>query len=556
MVSVIDIEERKELTFTKQKTKKEFVDLDFLEKIAREHGSTISGTEGSLIKCRNLEKERTCTLTNEKHKSNNIFFVKRDGALHLFCHGCPGHSRIVHTYSKKQFGTYESYKTLLQSPVDVSMIEKYMKESIVFIDSPGKPHYVTSTTVPCDGFKNKLCNRGLVTCQNLFHRASDVVLGSGKQEIKFSKVLSDLSKRRELQCFNKTVWLPYCAKSKFKPLLDKHTMNLFPNYALENVQCDFKKINFKKTHTYQLLFRNLCNENVECFDYLIKSISHKLQKSWIKLPICHVWCGSKPGTGKSSLLTFLSRIFSVNQNQKNCLSYSNISSFCHRFNSEMSTNLWISLEELKSCGKLREFDNFLKDFVSNPFTIQEKKGMDKEYLPNYSTCLLFSNELSVVKCDALDRRMVFYECSDVCRNDASFFNKLYAEFDSIPTMKAIFEYLLEIDLTDWNHREFPETKTRAKIIAVSRDINLRFIIYLLQVEVLGSEAVMHKSELFMAWEQFIDSEGIVHYKRDCNYVCSMLEMTLGVDSKNETYHFQRSELISKLREYNITEFES
>ena len=551
LVSVTDIEERQELTFQKtKKQKKEPLDLDLLEKIAREHGSTIHSTEGSLITCRNLEKERVCTLTGEKHLSNHCYLVRKRDGLHLFCHGCPGHSKIVHEFDNQtEFGTYESYKTLLKQPdIDISVIQRYMRESIVFIDSPGDPHYVTTTSVPCDGFHNKLVGRGLVMCQNLFHRASDIILGN----LKFSAVLSDLAKRRALPCYNKTVWLPFSRRSKTQPTIDRNTMNLFPGFSLENVQCDWKNIKFEDTMCYQLLYRNLCNENSETFDYLVSSISHKLQKSFQKLPIAHVWAGSKPATGKSSLLTFLSRIFGVNQNQKTCISFSNISSFCNRFNHIMGSNLWISLEELKSNGKLREFDNYLKDFISNPFTIQEKKGVDKTYTRNFSTCLLFSNELNVVKCDSLDRRMVFYECSDKCRNDATFFTKLYAEFDDVPTMKAIFEYFLTKDIQDWNYRDLPVTKTRQKIITLSRDINLRFIEYLLKFEVL-SDIEIEKSELFMMWGQFTDCEGITHYRRDSNYVCSLLEMTLGIDAQNSRYFMKRERLLEKLREYGITE---
>jgi hypothetical protein len=555
LVCITDTDERQELTFQKQKkTKRTLLDMDLLEKIAREHDCTVHSTEGSLITCRNLGKERLCTLTGEKHLRQNCFFVQKRDGVHLFCHGCPGHSKLVHEFdNQSEFGTYESYKTLLKAPdIDISVIQKYMKESIFFIDQPGDPHYVTSTTVPCDGFKNKLVGKGLVKCQNLFHRASDIILGTGKEAIKFSAVLAGLAKRRALRTYNKTVWLPFSKKSNTKPILDKNTMNLFPGYALESVQCDWKGIKFEDTMCYQLLHRNLCNENPETFDFLLSAISHKLQKSWIKLPIAHVWAGSKPGTGKSSLLTFLSRIFGVNQNQKTCISFSNISSFCNRFNHIMGSNLWISLEELKSNGKLREFDNYLKDFISNPFTIQEKKGVDKTYTRNYSTCLLFSNELNVVKCDALDRRMVFYECSDKCRNDATFFTALFAEFDNVQIMKAIFEYFLAKDISKWNYRDLPVTKTRQKIISVSRDINLRFVEYLLRFEVLR-DTVIEKSELFMMWENFTTSEGIVHYRRDCNYVCSMLEMTLGMDSENLHYSFKRENLLEKLREYGITE---
>ena len=232
--------------------------------------------------------------------------------------------------------------------------------------------------------------------------------------------------------------------------------------------------------------------------------------------------------GKSSLMVLLSRIFATNSKENICLSHNNLSTFCGRFNAELSTNLWVGLEELKA--DRNKFDSFLKDFVSNRHIMLERKGHDREYTLNYSTCLLFSNDLNVTRVDSLDRRQVFYECSDQCRNDGEFFTKLYEEFDSPAVMKAIFEYLLKIDLTNWDYRSFPSTQTRVKLQQISRNINHRFAEYLLENDLGVQESlVIGKSELFMIWQQFIEFEGItLCAKRDKNYVCSSFELAMGV----------------------------
>ncbi len=558
LVSVVDTDERTELRFKKQHTvhTSETLDKNVLESIAREHGATISKTEGCLIICKNLTKTRTCTLTGTVHEHNNCYMVKTHNELLFFCHGCPGKHKVVHTFSEaSEFGTYESYKRLLcawkkeHDSVTETLIRDYMKQSIVFIDQPGDPHYCTKTTVPCDGFKNKLFGKGIVQCQNLFARSSDIVLKDGDDVLKFSSILADLSKTRELPSYNKTVWLPHCKRSKYRPVVDKNTLNVFPGFALTDVETDWKAVDFKKTHVYRLLFENLCNEKQDCYDYLERSIAMKLQKSWVKLPICHIWCGSKPGVGKSSLLTFLSRMFTVGMSENEiCLSFSNIGSFCHRFNNCLSKNLWVSLEEVKSNGKLTDFDNYLKDFVSNPFVINEKKGIDKEYKRNYSTCLLFSNERTIVKCDSLDRRMVFYETGGKQnRNTAGFFDKLYAEFDSIPVMKACFEHFLAVDLEAWNYRQFPVTKIRKKIIACSRDINVRFGLFLYKSQ--GAEVRLASAyEIYGDWEIFCDEHGVTHYRRDSNYVCSMLELTFDLPFDGNVYTLQRTKFAETLRD--------
>ncbi|HIB87721.1 TPA: hypothetical protein EYO57_11055 [Candidatus Poribacteria bacterium] len=73
-------------------------------------------------------------------------------------------------------------------------------------------------------------------------------------------------------------------------------------------------------------------------------------------------------------------------------------------------------------------------------------------------------------------------------------------------------------------------------------------------EVIRSEIVISKEHLFMYWGEFSDSEGLIYYKRDCNYVANMLEMTLGIDTENGMYKLVRNDLLQKLREYGITDF--
>ena len=56
------------------------------------------------------------------------------------------------------------------------------------------------------------------------------------------------------------------------------------------------------------------------------------------------------------------------------------------------------------------------------------------------------------------------------------------------------------------------------------------------------------------WSEFSDTEGLIYYKRDSNYVANMLEMTLGIDTENGMYSLIRTQLIQKLREHGITDF--
>ena len=560
MVSVYDTEERQRLRYKPTcRIKPSPVDRHIVDKIARENDSTVHEIKGALITCRNLGKKRCCVLTGKVHESNHIFLVNKHDGLHLFCHGCKGNSKLVweREYVTK-YGMYESYKKLLTShqadpgSTELAEVHRYMKESIVFVDDPSGCYYIVKRESPVKGFHNKLKSHAFLRCQNLFHRNSDIKLRQNGESICFSNELAHLCKTRGLPCYNKCEWIPFCKLAKDRPSIDSHTFNLFSGFVLANHACDWQSVKWENTNTFQLLYRNLCNENSELFSYLTHSLAAKLQRPWVKIPIAHCWVAQKQGVGKSSLLVLLARIFATNSQENICLSHNNLATFCGRFNAELSTNLWVALEELKADRK--KFDSFLKDFVSNSHILLEKKGQDRLFVPNYSTCLLFSNDLNVTRVDSLDRRQVFYECSDVCRNDADFFTKLYEEFDDPKIMKAVFMFLLSLDLSKWDYRVFPETQTRRKLQNLSKNINHRFAEFILQTDLRDKETiVVDKCELFMLWQSFIEDEGVtLCSKRDRNYVCNSFEICMDVALVDNSYRLEKAHVLGKLNEFKIS----
>ena len=108
-------------------------------------------------------------------------------------------------------------------------------------------------------------------------------------------------------------------------------------------------------------------------------------------------------------------------------------------------------------------------------------------------------------------------------------------------MKSCFEYFLNVDLTDWNYRVFPVTKIRKQIIACSRDINIRFGLFLYKIQ----ETEMRRAskfEIFCDWTTFVDEEGVVHYRRDSNYVCAMLELSFDPEKHGDDYILEKTKL--------------
>ena len=314
-ITVTDTSDRTRLKFKKLPTVEKMVlQMDLLSRLADSCGARVHKCKGSLISLRNKGKTRKCILTDKVHSSNNCFFVVSESCIFFGCHGCPGSKKLVHTFSEKQeFQHYENYRKLLaihkQSPDDFSrdMIEKFILQSVVFIDNPKDPHFITSSAVPVHGFQNKLFGKEYNASKTLFFRMSDIHLQTGEDVLKFSEVLGDLTRQRKIRCYNKTMWMPFAKNSKYQPSVSATTLNLFEGYALENtnVTKTMIRIDVTKTKIWELLERNLTNYDKACHEYLLNFLSHKIQKSWVKIPVCQLFVNSTPGAGKSSFSIFL-----------------------------------------------------------------------------------------------------------------------------------------------------------------------------------------------------------------------------------------------------------
>ena len=113
-------------------------------------------------------------------------------------------------------------------------------------------------------------------------------------------------------------------------------------------------------------------------------------------------------------------------------------------------------------------------------------------------------------------------------------------------MKMCFDFFLNYDISSWDYRKFPVTNLRRKIIACSRDVNLRFLKYFVQhVEIWE----LSKQELFMYWNQFVEEHGVVHHRRDLNYVASSFELCMNCDydEKQGCYNLKKADVLEKLR---------
>jgi len=563
LVTISDVDGMTRIEFKKEQktnllTKKESgVSTKLLDKLAAECGAIVSDVKGSLICLKNKGKSRKCILADGvTHDSNNCYFLKKGSDILFGCHGCSDKPRkVVYTYeTAKEFSFYESYKKVLaiheKQPENFSkdLIQRYLLQTVTFIDKASDPHFIVHSRVPV--LNGKMSGKQILSTKNLFFRHSDIHLEHGDETLKFSAILSQLTKKRRIKTFNNTCWVPFAKESKYQPEISADSLNLFSGYNLENYTAT-RQVDFKKTKIYELLHRNLTNRDPVCFKYLCSFIAHRLQKSWVKIPTCNIWASSCPGTGKSTFSLFLKTLFSAGKEQIFC-SYSNMESFCSAFNFEKRHALFVALEECPQGKRNKDFDNYLKDFISSPNMLLEVKGQDRITVPNYSSVLVYSNRMKVINVDQRDRRMVFYVCNTEQANKKTFFDGLYQELNDLDVMKSAFEYFMEYDVDNWDWRKFPVTALRRKVQQCSVQLDIRWLRYFFTKDNIycnGSAFEFTKMELYECWQIYVDTHGI-NSRRDFDYVVSSFELAMNVEcSENDKYSIPKTYAQQKLADF-------
>ena len=538
-----DTEERGRLKFAAKSTPRSTpVSGKFLAELAMSCGCVVHEVCGSLVKLKNLDTPRRCVLTDAFHDTNKGYLViQNDGREILFgCHGCPDAPRKLLHKSEEDVGEYRYYRDHHKLAANFAAAEsaeaeirKYLRSTVRLIDDPDKPYFVTCVEASVSGFNGKLFGKHYKRCGSMFKGFNDVVFPDCEDSL--GQILNRMAQRRALRTYSQARWIPYAKNSGHRPQIADSVFNLFGGFALEKV-VPKRKIDFKSTHIWQLITRNLTNREEECTNYLLSTLAHKLQRPAVKMSICNIFADAAQGVGKSSFTEFLTRLFSVNDRSTVAV-YNTPESYLSNFNALDEYALFSVLEEVKGT-RLKTFDNILKDKISCLSQRVEKKGVDAEMVPSYAQVFVYSNEFCPLRVARDDRRMMFYNCNAEVANQKAFFDKLYAEFDDLDVMKSAFDFFMNYDVEHWDYRKFPSTELREKVIQCSSDSNhwwLRELFFSGEYAMTDTnEFEFSSSDLWHYYKRYVDENGIKCQKQR-SVLIAQFEVRLQPQKRNGVY---------------------
>ena len=229
-----------------------------------------------------------------------------------------------------------------------------------------------------------------------------------------------------------------------RSLCPANEYNLFKGFAVEKIvkthDCDLEVI-FDR-------MRCLVNENDEHFQWLLKFVAHIFQFPERKPGVGIVFNGSQ-GTGKDSFWNFISAILG----SELAMNTSDIErDLFGNFNGNSAHKLLIKMEETSVSTMLR-FKEKIKSAVTATTGTYNQKYAKPVEMNSHERYISTSNDDVPVLIEDTDRRFVLFTPSERFRGE------FCAEYDNPQFQRAFYDYLLSVDLTDYDPRNRPITQT-------------------------------------------------------------------------------------------------
>ena len=241
----------------------------------------------------------------------------------------------------------------------------------------------------------------------------------------------------------------------------------------------------------------VCDNNEEHYNYLLNYIAHIVQKPEERPDVAIVLFGHQKGTGKDTFHVLLGRILKGN-------GYVPLSheSLFGRFNKQLESALIGSAEELVFGGSHKE-DSALKRVITMDKHTIERKGFEPYTINNYLRLIITSNSNQPVRATDGERRFFALKPNIKRKNDYDYWTELYNNFNP----KHLMNYLLTVDISEFNPRKIPLSENLQEIIDHNKD-RVTEMIETWWDEVAYSGIRLSTKQLF----QTIVSESEVHNK--------------------------------------------
>lgn len=251
----------------------------------------------------------------------------------------------------------------------------------------------------------------------------------------------------------------------------------------------------------------ICAENDTYYQYVINWCAHMLQVPEEK-PETAIVLKAAPGTGKGTFVKPLGKIIG-----SHFLHATDAKHILGKFNKSMENKILVFGDEFFSGSK--EASDKLKGKITEDTQTIERKGIDVIETPDFARVILASNHENIVRIEVDDRRYLFLEVSDSVKQNHDYFGQLAPLVKSNNFAAMLADYLLKIDITNFNPRAVPKTEALAKQKLDNLEPLDKWILHCLRVGSFTSKASLEARvvthEINKLAKEWLDSEKLSVY---------------------------------------------
>ena len=215
----------------------------------------------------------------------------------------------------------------------------------------------------------------------------------------------------------------------------------------------------------------ICNGNEELYEYILNWYSYIIQNPGKKTEIALVLTG-KQGTGKNVFTNVLCDLMKKYSNRN----LTNIDNIVGKFNASIENKMLIICNELSSAESNKYLNSdALKSVITENTVDINQKNMPVRTTENVCNLILVSNDFIPIKIEQGDRRYVVTEVSDKYKGNFDYFEQLCNSLYSKNFRNNLFTFCMKRDLSSFNPRRIPQTKTKEEILNLSKSAYQLFV---------------------------------------------------------------------------------
>lgn len=283
----------------------------------------------------------------------------------------------------------------------------------------------------------------------------------------FNRISKDLNK----YYFNEYTGIKKITYALNKPVFFDNYLNLCPKMKWDynpNYKPDSKTQKALDFFINDYLLEVLCSSNQESLTFLNKWLSNMTKGN--KNNSCLYLKGIQ-GIGKTTIFEFLCNHV---VGKPLCLETGS-DPIRTKFNEILGGKLLVGIEELENFGKSEweSMSSTLKRMITSSRINLQNKGTKSYEADNINNYILCSNNDAIK--DDEGRRYFILDISTHRYEDEEYFNKLYRECFNDKVGEAFFQYLYNIDTTNFNPQKYPLTKNKLDSYAKRLDSVYQFL---------------------------------------------------------------------------------